>query len=42
VGDCVELGDGVRVSAVKVHRNRIKLVRVEFPVMSDDDNESAG
>jgi putative hemolysin len=41
VGDVVELEGGVKISALKVHRNRIKLVRVEFPFAEEAVGESA-
>jgi CBS domain containing-hemolysin-like protein len=41
VGDVVELAGGVKVSALKVLRNRIKLVRVEFPVTAEEETEAS-
>jgi putative hemolysin len=41
VGDIVELDGGAKVSALKVHRNRIKLVRVEFPVETPEEVAAA-
>ena len=41
VGDLVELAGGVKISALKVHRNRIKLVRVEYPVAPEPESETA-
>jgi len=41
VGDSVQLDGGAKISALKVQRNRIKLVRVELPQTAESTAEAA-